>query len=114
MFMNLVLPWGCLDNRVVVLGTDPGRRAATSWGFQTQGSRVAGLDRVPCPLAYLLHRSFPTHSLVPPEGAGVGDAVTERNPSGRSEGGGYNCKHSMRFESMTQSQTARVQFLLHS
>lgn len=42
--MNLVLPWGCLDNWVLVLGTDPGRGAATSWGFQTQGSRMAGLE----------------------------------------------------------------------
>lgn len=51
--MNLVLPWGCLDNWVVVPGTDPGRGAATLWGFQTQGSRMAGLPA----------SSFSTHAL---------------------------------------------------
>lgn len=56
MFMDLVLPWGCLDNWVVVLDTDLRRGAATSLGFQTQGSRMAGLEsdvhRLTC---FLIH-----------------------------------------------------------
>lgn len=44
MFMDLVLPWSGLDNWVVVLDTDLRRGAATSLGFRTQGSRMAGLE----------------------------------------------------------------------
>lgn len=58
MFMDLILAGGCLDNRVVG-GTEPRGGAAASWGFQTQGSRMAGAGPMstglPAP-------SFITHS----------------------------------------------------